>query len=329
MNLSKAESYSVFGGGAWGTALANLLCNNNLNSLLFTRDNNIAHDINNIHKNQKYLGDITLNSKLKATNNLNEAFTYSTKYVLAIPAQQLRDFLTQNLQYINKNAILILCAKGIEENSGLFMSQIIQELLPKNQFAILSGPSFAEEVALSLPTAVTIACQNIDTAQQLAKDFSSCKFRCYSNFDIIGVQIGGALKNVFAIACGALVGKGFGESAKAALITRAFAEMRRIGIKLGANPETLCGLSGLGDLMLSCNSIKSRNFALGYAIGTDTKMEKKLTEGYYTAHIAAQICDELNIEAPLIQATYELIYNKNNIATICDDLLRRPLKIED
>lgn len=329
MTAKNSKTYSVFGGGAWGTALANLLANKNINILLYTRNINIAEEINKFNSNNTYLKNIALNKSLQATADLKNAFQYSKNYVLAIPAQQLRNFLNENKAYINSEATLILCAKGIEQNTGLFMSQIVQEFLPKNKFAILSGPSFAEDVTLGLPTAVTIGCENIQIAQEIAQDFSSYKFRCYSNSDIIGVQIGGALKNVFAIACGALAGQGFGESAKSALITRCFAELRRIGLKLGANIETLCGLSGLGDLMLSCNSIKSRNFALGYALSTNTKLESSLTEGYYTAEIAIKICKDLNIDAPLIQTTYDLLYNKNNIELICKALLNRPLKIED
>ncbi len=329
MNIANTKHYTVLGAGAWGTALANLLCTNNKNTVVFTRNEQIVHEINTSHTNNTYLKNITLQPDLKASFNLVKILQAAHKIVLAIPAQQLRNFLKENKQHISSDAILILCAKGIEQTTGLFMSQVVQEFLPNNKLAIISGPSFAEDVALNLPTAVTLACEDIDLAQALSLDFSSSKFRCYSNDDIIGVQIGGALKNVFAIASGALAGLGFGESAKAALITRAFAEMRRVGVRLGGRLETFSGLSGLGDLMLSCNSNKSRNFTFGYSISTNINFEEKLTEGYYTADISAKICQELNIDAPLILATYQLIYDKNNIKDIYNELLNRPLKIED
>lgn len=329
MNMVSTKHYTVLGGGAWGTALANLLCTNNINAVLFTRNMQIAHEINTFHTNKTYLKNIALQPNLKASSNLIKNLQTAYKIVVAIPAQQLRDFLKKNKEYISSKAVLILCAKGIEQTSGSFMSQIVQEFLPNNKLAIISGPSFAEDVALGLPTAVTLACQDINIARILSLDFSSSKFRCYSSDDIIGVQIGGALKNVFAIASGALTGLGFGESAKAALITRAFSEMRRIGIKLGGRVETFAGLSGLGDLILSCNSLKSRNFSFGYAISTNTECEPNLTEGYYTADIIAKICQKLDIDAPLILATYQLIYGKNDIKNIYSELLNRPLKIED
>lgn len=323
------EIYNVFGGGAWGTALANLLAIKQLPIKLFTRNKQVEAEINNSHSNNSYLKAINLAPNLIATSNLIETLQKSNRLVLAIPAQQLRNFLQNNKNYIKPDAILILCAKGIEQQTGLFMSQIVNEILPKQPLAIISGPSFAEDVAKNLPTAVTIACSDLKLAQNLAVDFSSPNFRCYSSNDIIGVQLGGALKNIFAISSGALAGIGFGESAKAALISRAFAEMRRIGTKLGGRAETFCGLSGLGDLILSCNSHKSRNFSFGYALTTNKIFAAKLTEGYYTTDIAMKLCEELQIEAPLIAATYQLIYKKHNIDEIYQELLNRPLKIED
>lgn len=329
MTLQLYKKYGVIGSGAWGTALTNMLVSNNIDCEIFARDIATVEEINNKHTNNKYLPGITLHHNLRATNDLGKLLSNIDVIILAVPAQKTRSFIIENKSSFPEGNPIILCAKGIEQTTGLFMSQIIEELLPNNPALVLSGPSFADDVVRGLATAVTLACKDIKISSEISKHISNNNFRCYISDDIIGAQIGGALKNVFAIACGAAAGYNLGESAKASLITRSFAEIRRIGLKLGGRIESLCGLSGLGDLILSCNSTKSRNFAYGYNLGSGTPPDGRLTEGYYTAYIAAEICKNLEINAPLIFAIKQLLSEETTIEQIYTDLITRPLKIED
>ncbi|MDN5248536.1 NAD(P)H-dependent glycerol-3-phosphate dehydrogenase [Bartonella sp. TP] len=323
-------NYTIIGSGAWGTALANMISQKDFVTQIFGHNQQIINEINTQHSNEKYLPSIKLSSKLIGCSDLQQGLQKAQRIILAVPAQSLRSFLIENKAIISPNpAPLILCAKGIEREQGCFMSQIVAEVLPQHTIAVLSGPSFAEDVARALPTAVTLACQDVALAEQLSLELSSHIFRCYISNDILGAQIGGALKNVFAIASGAAAGYKLGDSAAAALITRSFAEMRRIGISLGGKLETLCGLSGLGDLMLTCNSSKSRNYAYGYALGTKTPPANKLVEGYFTATIAAKLCRKHNIDAPLIFAVEKLLNGTRSIEETCSMLLNRTIKIED
>lgn len=323
-------NYAIIGSGAWGTALANMLSLKGFNTKIFGRNEEVIAEINTHHSNNKYLKDIQLSPKLLGSNNLAEILKNSQRIVIAVPAQKLSHFLTENAQIIADSAApLILCAKGIEKERGFFMSQIVADVLPQQKLAILSGPSFAEDVGRSLPTAVTLACSDINLATQLSLELSSVLFRCYISDDILGAQIGGALKNVFAIASGAAAGYGLGDSAAAALITRAFAEMRRIGLRLGGKLETLCGLSGLGDLLLTCSSQKSRNYAYGYALATKSTPSTKLAEGYFTTTIAAQLCQKHDIDAPLIFSVEKLLTDGGSVEEAYGKLFNRPIKFED
>ncbi|TIP81746.1 MAG: NAD(P)H-dependent glycerol-3-phosphate dehydrogenase, partial [Mesorhizobium sp.] len=224
---------------------------------------------------------------------------------------------------------LVLCAKGIERDTGALLSAIVDETLPENPVAALSGPSFATDVARGLPTAVVVAARNEGLAADLAARFSAQNLRCYSSDDLIGVEIGGALKNVFAIAAGAVTGAELGASAQAAMVTRGFVELRRIGAAFGARPETLMGLSGLGDLLLTCSSAQSRNFAYGLALGQGKPLAGlPLAEGVPTAAIAARIATERNIDAPIITAVAAILDGTITIRQAVSALMTRPLKTE-
>jgi glycerol-3-phosphate dehydrogenase (NAD(P)+) len=232
--------------------------------------------------------------------------------------------------HIGKGTPLVLCAKGIERETGALLSSIVKEVLPHNPVAILSGPSFAADVARGLPTAVVVAANDEALATELAARFSAQNLRCYSSDDVTGVEIGGALKNVFAIAAGAVTGAGLGASAQAAMVTRGFVELRRIGAAFGARPETLMGLSSLGDLLLTCSSIQSRNFAYGLALGRgESLVGRPLAEGVATAAIAARIAAERGVDAPIISAAAAILDGTITIDQAVSALMARPLKNEN
>lgn len=325
-----ARKIAVLGGGAWGTALAVMAANCGHETLIYARNEATVDEINTQHRNRHYLGDIALPSALKASVDVAEATLQADAILAVIPAQSMRVAMEELKDVLPKNAPIILCAKGIERSSGMLMSQVVAEVLPHHDIAALSGPSFATDVAQGLPTAVTVAAQNAFIADQVAALLSGPVFRCYSTTDLVGVELGGALKNVLAIAAGAAIGRGLGASAQAALVTRGFAELRRIGHAMGAKPETIMGLSGLGDLMLTCSSAQSRNFSYGLALGRGEDLTKRpLAEGVATAPIAAEICAKNAISAPIIEATADLLTGKITIDEAVKALINRPLKTED
>lgn len=328
--LSNSKKIAVLGGGAWGTALGCMAAQKNHQVVLYARDQATVDDINHNHTNRRYLGDILLHHKLCATTNAAEALRDADTVLAVIPAQSMAAALQNLKSLIPGQCPVVLCAKGIERSTGRLMSQIIADILPDHPIAALSGPSFASDVARGLPTAVTIACKNLAIADDLAAQFSGSTFRCYSTDDMTGVEIGGALKNVVAVAAGATIGKGLGASAQAALVTRAFAELRRIAVAFGGRPETLMGLSGLGDLMLSCSSPQSRNYSYGLALGRGASLEGLLlAEGVATAPIIAEICAERQIYAPVITTIAALLNGSITIDAAVAGLLSRPLKNED
>jgi glycerol-3-phosphate dehydrogenase (NAD(P)+) len=246
-----------------------------------------------------------------------------------VPAQALRVTLAIAQDKVPKDVPLVLCAKGIERDTGALLSAIVDDILPGNPVAALSGPSFATDVARGLPTAVVVAARQEALAVALAARFSAENFRCYSTDDLTGVEAGGALKNVFAIAAGACNGAGLGASAQAAMVTRGFVELRRLGVAFGARPETLMGLSGLGDLLLTCSSAQSRNFAYGLALGRGDKLDGlPLAEGVPTAGIAAHIAAERGIDAPIISAVAAILDRAITIREAVSALMSRPLKNE-
>lgn len=324
------KTICVLGGGAWGTALAVTMLRAGHSARLWARDSGTVRSIMKKGRNPRYLPAITLDPGILATTDEREALAGAHAILAVIPAQSLRSVLTDLAPNIPPGVPLVLCAKGIERHTGKLMSEIASDVLPVNPVAALSGPSFAIDVARGLPTAVTVAAASEPLAQELAGLLSAPAFRCYSTDDLIGVEAGGALKNVLAIAAGAVAGAGLGASAQAATITRGFVELRRIGTALGGRPETMMGLSGLGDLILTCGSAQSRNFSYGVALGKGASLENlPLAEGAATAGIAARIARDKGIDAPICEAVTAILDKRLTISQAMAALLARPLKTED
>ena len=327
------EKIGVLGGGAWGTALAHSACLAGRTVTLWAREEATVTSINQHHENQTFLKGIDLHPSLTATPHL-EKLSDNDALLIVVPAQFVRN-VTQNLaKHINPKTPLIICAKGIETNSSKLMSQVIKETIPNATIAILSGPSFASDVAKGLPTAVTLATKDESLGQALSESLGHKALRPYWSNDLIGVQIGGAVKNVLAIAAGIVVGKDLGASAHASLISRGFAELNRFAISQGAKAKTLSGLSGLGDLVLTCSSSQSRNFSLGVALGKGTtladilKERTSVSEGVYTAEAVAALAKGNAISMPISEAVAAIVKGEISIDDAITTLLSRPLKAE-
>ena len=319
---------AVLGGGAWGTALALAMLRAGHAVRLWAREENTVAAINR-GENPLYLPGIALEPGIEATTDMAASLADADCVLAVTPAQSLRSVLALSQPRMPKGVPLVLCAKGIERDTGALLSTIAAEALPDNPVAALSGPSFATDVARGLPTAVVVAAGDETLAADLAARFSAENLRCYSSADLTGVEIGGALKNVFAIAAGAVTGAALGASAQAAMVTRGFVELRRIGAAFGAKPETLMGLSGLGDLLLTCSSAQSRNFAYGLALGRGEQLTgRPLAEGVPTAAIAARIAVERDIDAPIIAAVAAILDGALTISDAVSALMTRPLKTE-
>lgn len=326
--MSGGFSVTILGGGAWGTALAVQAAQAGHAVRLWARDAKTVEAISR-GENSRYLPGVAIKADIAATNDLRLALEGAACVLSVVPAQALRSVLGDVDGKLAPGVPLVLCAKGIEHDSGLLLSEIVEQLLPNNPVAALSGPSFASDVARGLPTAVVVAARKDTLAASLAHLFSTANFRCYSTTDLVGVEIGGALKNVFAIAAGAVTGAGLGASAQAAMVTRGFVELRRIGAAFGADPETLMGLSGLGDLLLTCASPQSRNFAYGLAIGRGESLAgRPLAEGVATAGIAAKIARDRGIDAPIISAVAMILDEAITIREAVSALMTRPLRNE-
>lgn len=327
--MIQRRKIAVLGGGAWGTALAVTMLRAGHDAVLWARDHDIVASINDTNRNPRYLPNIALDHGLRATSDPAEALSGAACVLSVVPAQATRSFVTELAPLLAADTPVVLCAKGIERTTGRLLSEVAAEIVPASPIGILSGPSFATDVARGLPTAVTVAAHDEERAATLAAMLSGPAFRCYSSTDITGVELGGALKNVLAIAAGAITGAGLGASAQAALITRGFVELRRLGVAFGAAPETLMGLSGLGDLVLTCGSGQSRNFSYGVALGRGESLAGlPLAEGAATAPIAAEIVRDRGIEAPIIIAVDRILRGELTIAAAVAELMARPLKSE-
>lgn len=319
---------AVLGGGAWGTALAMQMRRAGHEVRLWARDADMVAAMGQ-GENPRYLPGVKIDAGIEATTDSAEALAGAGCVLAVTPAQMLRDVLGTVGSDMPTGVPLVLCAKGIEHETGLLLSQVAAALLPDHPVAALSGPSFAADLARGLPTAVVIAASDEALAISLAQAFSTERFRCYSTGDLVGVEIGGALKNVFAIAAGAVTGAGLGASAQAAMVTRGFVELRRIAQAFGAEPETVMGLSGLGDLILTCSSAQSRNFAYGLALGRgESLVGRPLAEGVATAGIAAKIARERGIDAPIITAVAAILAGRITINEAVSALMTRPLRAE-
>lgn len=316
-------SVSVLGAGAFGTALAISLAGKGP-ATLWARD---PADMQANRENQRRLPGCRFPETLTVTGDL-EAATQAEIILLAIPTQKLRSFLASHNQAL-KTKKLIACCKGVEMKTGKGPVTIIEDTVPSAQAAILTGPSFAADIARGLPTALTLACADDATGAQLQQDLTTANLRVYRTTDTTGAELGGALKNVIAIACGTAIGAGLGESARAALMTRGYAEMQRLAARLQADPTTLAGLSGFGDLTLTCTSDQSRNYRLGLSLGTGSAFDANVTvEGAATAQAVHALAREMGLDMPITAAVVGLLDNELDVAEAMKSLLSRPLKEE-
>jgi glycerol-3-phosphate dehydrogenase (NAD(P)+) len=319
----------IIGGGAWGTALAQVAAAEGDDTLIWAREAEVVAGINAEHENSLFLPGIPLSESIHATSDLAELVLCDALLVVT-PAQHMRSVLKDG----NFGRPLILCAKGIEAGTQLLMSEAAAEACPSSPIAVLSGPTFAHEVAKGLPTAITLACEDEGLGRQLAARIARPSFRPYVSNDVIGAEIGGAVKNVLAIACGVVEGAGLGQNARASLIARGFAEMTRFGLARGGRAETLAGLSGLGDLVLTCSSTSSRNFSLGKGLGegqaaaTLLADRRTVAEGAFTAPVLQQAAHAIGVEMPIVDAVCALLAGEMDVKAVMAALLSRPLKEE-
>ena len=332
-----AHSFSrigVIGGGAWGTALAQTLRMANRDVSLWARDAKVVAGINAQHANNAYLPDVALDAGLKATTDLGDVAS-ADLVLLVTPAQVTRAMAEAIKPHLRTNVPIVICAKGIEQSSGKRLSTVLAEVLPTAPLAVLSGPGFAADVVRGLPTAVTLACHDAALGASLAATTGYRNFRIYWSDDVAGVELGGAVKNVLAIAAGIADGKKLGASAHAALVTRGFAEMRRFGAALGAKPATLSGLSGLGDLLLTCGSAQSRNMSLGRGLGQGQSLasilgaRRSVSEGVATAAAVVALARTHNLDMPIAEAVHAICQGTITVDAAMASLLARPFKAED
>jgi glycerol-3-phosphate dehydrogenase (NAD(P)+) len=321
------QRIAVLGGGAWGTALAQVCARAGRSVTLWEFDAGNAEHLTD-RRESRFLPGVKLEPQIKVTRALAEA-AQNDAVLLVVPAQAMRSVVKSLAQTMKPNTPVIACAKGIEHGTQKFMTEIVAEFAPAAMPAILSGPSFAADVARGLPTAVTSAASDASVAEALAQAMNSGTFRPYHSSDVRGVEIGGSVKNVLAIASGIVTGRGLGASASAALTTRGFAEMMRFGKAFGARPETLTGLSGLGDLILTCSSPQSRNFSFGVALAKDAPPDGKLAEGAFTAPVLLEMAREKNIDMPISAAVADVIAKRMSVDQAIESLLTRPIKSEE
>ena len=327
---SRLDRLGVIGGGAWGTAMAQVIASDGSDVLLWAREPEVVEAVNRDHDNPFFLPGLPLDERISATGDL-AALADCDALIVVVPAQFLRGVLA-DLPHASRP--LVLCAKGIEAGSRLLMSEVAAAVVPGAPIAVLSGPTFAHEVAAGQPTAITLACADEVAGLALAERLRRPGFRPYLSADVVGAEIGGAVKNVLAIACGVVEGVGLGQNARAALISRGFAEMTRFGMARGARQETLAGLSGLGDLVLTCSSNSSRNFSLGQGLGRGVppaellRDRRTVAEGAATAPVLAEAAKAAGIDMPIVDAVCALLEGSARVDDVVRALLARPLKQE-
>ncbi len=325
---------SVIGVGIWGTALAITAQRAGNEVLCWAREDEVVQSINNQHVNHLFLPDIPLPEHIQATSDIQKAIEFSDILLLVVSSQHTRSILETIKPFIGNNKTIVLCAKGIEIKTGCILSEVLQQVMPGQICAVLSGGGFAYEVALKKPTAVTIACPEKGCTQKLVETMGSQYFRPYSSNDIISPQIGGSVKNVIAIASGCVEGLNLGDNARAALITRGLSEMTRLAKALGGHMHTMMGMCGLGDLILTANCTQSRNFSFGFELGQKGNAQEILQnntrtiEGIYTAPAVLKRAHELNVEMPICEMV-NAVLNGKPLERAIDELLSRPFKNED
>ena len=324
---------AVIGAGSWGTTLACLLADKEYDVSLWSFEKDLVETIHNTGTNSVYLPDVKLPVNLKITHDIEEAVKKSRYVLNVVPTQFTRTVFQEALKYIPQNAVIISASKGIEQGTLLTVSSILKQITG-HQVAVLSGPSFAKEVINKLPTAVTLATEDPDAGLILQEIFNTHYFRVYTHTDVLGVELGGALKNVIAIASGISDGLGLGHSARAALITRGIVEIVRLGVSLGADQKTFSGLSGLGDLVLTCTGPLSRNYSVGVNLGKGMKLKdilsstRSVAEGVATSLSAFELSKKQGIEMPIVEQIHDVIYNEKPPADAVSILMNRTLRSE-
>ena len=328
------KKIGVVGAGSWGTTLANLLGDKGYHVDLWAYEPEVIQDILMHRENRLFLPDITLTDNIFPSNDLETVVRNNSLLLIVVPSHTMREVSTQISRYISPQTIVITASKGIEDGTYLTMHGVISETVPgidKDKIVVLSGPSFAREVALKVPTAVSVASKDIETAARIQHVFATDYFRVYVSDDPIGLELGGAVKNVIAIAAGFVDGMNLGLNTRAALITRGLAEIRRLGLKMGANPHTFAGLSGVGDLILTCTGDLSRNYTVGRQLGqgmTIAEIQEKrvsVAEGIRNTKSVYHLAGHLNIELPIINEVYRALYENSTPANAIERLMTRPL----
>ncbi len=331
------KQLAVIGAGSWGTTLANLLAEKWQNVTLWCYESDLAERMAQTRVNDLYLPDIKLAENLQVTSDLARAVAGKQMLLFVTPSQVTRHVLQQALPDIPTTALIVSASKGIENDSLMLLSQVFAELLPESmqhRLGFLSGPSFAREVSAGMPTAVVAAATDFAVAEEIQQIFSTERFRVYTHNDIIGVELGGAMKNVIALAAGVADGLGFGHNTRAALITRGLAEMTRLGLQLGGSAETFAGLAGMGDLVLTCTGDLSRNRSVGIELGRGRKIDEivagmtMVAEGVKTTLSAYELAEKLGVEVPIIEQMYLVLYKNKDPRQAVTDLMLRDLKAE-
>ncbi len=337
MDKKEIQSIGVIGGGSWGTTLARLLALKGFRVTLWAREKEVAEGINTQGENPVFLQGVKLPETLVATTEIGEAIEGRDVVVMVVPSQFYREVLTQMKPYLRTSTGFISATKGIENQTLMIMSEVTEDVVPglfTNTFCCLAGPSFAREVCTQHPTAVTIACKDPAVGRRMQELFATEYFRSYVIEDVVGAQLCGALKNVIAIAAGASDGLGFGHNARAALITRGLAEIRRLGVAMGADPMTFAGLAGLGDLVLTCTGDLSRNRTVGLQVGRGltlkeiTSKMKMVAEGVKTTRSAYQLAKRMGVEMPITEQVYQILYEGKEPKKAVKELMTRALKPE-
>ena len=333
--MSRPESFSVYGAGSWGTALAIQLARNSINTQLWGHRPEQLLLYNKARKNIDYLPNTDFPEALSCHNNIEQLTKHSEYQLIVVPSHGFRQLLKQLKPFLNSNHKLLWATKGLELDSGKLLHQLVEETLPQiKNYGLVSGPTFAAEVAQGLPTAMTVAANSESLAETTATAFQSESYRVYTSDDIIGVELGGAIKNVLAIAAGIADGLGFGANARTAIITRGFAEIIRLGQAMGAKSETLMGLSGIGDLILTCTDDQSRNRQLGLALGSGKSLSQAIqdigqaVEGAKTSQSIKQLAQRANIEMPICFAVHQILYEGLSPQAAVESLISRRTKSE-
>lgn len=324
----------VLGAGSWGSALALSLAKKGYSITMWTLNQEQADKINTTKENINYLPGVLFPNNITLTTNIEDAVVDSKLIVLAVPSQAIRSVCKQIKPFVSKEQVLVDVAKGLEKGTGLRLSEVCKDELPENPYVTLSGPSHAEEVAKDIPTTLVVASENLEIAQEVQDIFMSPKLRVYTNPDVVGVELGGALKNIIAFGAGICDGLGYGDNTKAALMTRGIREIARLGIALGADKSTFSGLSGIGDLIVTCTSMHSRNRRAGILIGQGKSLEetleevKMVVEGITATEVAHEVAKKMNIDMPITNAIYSVLYENKNANEVVANLMMRSKKHE-